>query len=798
MTNMLSRRKRPIGVWTAMLLGLSCTMLQAQGTLQITSPPNGTEVHPGDTITVSVAANGGSFLGVVIFPSDPIEWSQVLSAPPYNFTLEIPTNIQPGPYNLRASGVITPGQPIESDLVTIDVERSDVPISTSTDPRGPVELSIGDQLILDVIGTYADGSIANLTASRQTTYISQASSIVTVSPTGLLTAISPGTTEIIVNGTLAIPVTVDPPISISPLNETVTASETEEFSATVTTQLGNPAVTWSINPPNLGSIDASGLYTAPDSIASQQTVTVTATSVADPSLSASTILTLSPAAFVNVSPGWSVVYQGQPQQFTATTANAGAAGLTWSISPANLGSITGRGLYTPPASVSGLQQVTVTATSIANPALSNSATMWVSPPPFQIAQYPLGVIVPQGSSSDSLAITQVASDNFSDPVAYSVSGLPNGVTANFGKATLSGDDFEVLTLTSAPGVAPGSYSFTITGTDTFSPGVTQTVNEVLFIQAAPVSVGFSLTNSSASASTMPDGTTALPVTATATDSFSHTIALSATGLPAGVTPTFSASPILAVGSATSMLTLTVGADVAPGTYPVTITGAEAATGTSQTASFTLIVLPLTVQSGALPAGWVSQDVGQPAVAGQSSFANGVFELQSAGTGVASAASTDQFQYAFSGLQGDGTVTARVLAMTKPDGQTGIMVRNPVDPGSAYVLLSVNNNSVYFTGRSSYGAASSFLGSAPDAVQLPVWLQLTRQGDNFAAAMSVDGVNWTPIADQSGNPITINVPMTANIYAGVIDTASADGSANTAALDNVTVRQRARDSRFLVP
>jgi len=40
-------------------------------------------------------------------------------------------------------------------------------------------------------------------------------------------------------------------------------------------------MTWSINPAGVGTMSASGLYTAPATIATEQTVTVTATSVAD-------------------------------------------------------------------------------------------------------------------------------------------------------------------------------------------------------------------------------------------------------------------------------------------------------------------------------------------------------------------------------------------------------------------------------------------------------------------------------------------------------------------------------------
>jgi N-acetylneuraminic acid mutarotase len=54
-------------------------------------------------------------------------------------------------------------------------------------------------------------------------------------------------------------------------------------------------VTWSISP-NVGSIDATGLYTAPSSITTQQTVTVTATSQVDPTRTGTATVTLVPPA----------------------------------------------------------------------------------------------------------------------------------------------------------------------------------------------------------------------------------------------------------------------------------------------------------------------------------------------------------------------------------------------------------------------------------------------------------------------------------------------------------------------
>src|SRR5205807_7661335 len=66
------------------------------------------------------------------------------------------------------------------------------------------------------------------------------------------------------------------------------------FMATVA-GTSNTAVTWSMSP-SLGTLTATGLYTAPSpgTISSSQTITITATSVADSTRSATAKVTLNP------------------------------------------------------------------------------------------------------------------------------------------------------------------------------------------------------------------------------------------------------------------------------------------------------------------------------------------------------------------------------------------------------------------------------------------------------------------------------------------------------------------------
>src|SRR5579872_4458391 len=87
------------------------------------------------------------------------------------------------------------------------------------------------------------------------------------------------------------PPTPPPPsitVSINPPSATVGLTATAQFSAAVT-GTSNTAVTWSAT---AGSVNSSGLYSAPSSMPASQVVTITATTVATPSAKATATVTL--------------------------------------------------------------------------------------------------------------------------------------------------------------------------------------------------------------------------------------------------------------------------------------------------------------------------------------------------------------------------------------------------------------------------------------------------------------------------------------------------------------------------
>lgn len=81
-------------------------------------------------------------------------------------------------------------------------------------------------------------------------------------------------------------------VTVAPATASLTNSQQVQFTATVTNGASNN-VTWSITP-SVGSIDQTGLYTAPGTLTAVTKVTVTATSVSDPTKSGTAAVTVTP------------------------------------------------------------------------------------------------------------------------------------------------------------------------------------------------------------------------------------------------------------------------------------------------------------------------------------------------------------------------------------------------------------------------------------------------------------------------------------------------------------------------
>ena len=175
----------------------------------------------------------------------------------------------------------------------------------------------------------------------------------------------------------------------------------------------------------------------------------------------------------------------------------------------------------------------------------------------------------------------------------------------------------------------------------------------------------------------------------------------------------------------------------------------------------------------------SQDIGSPSPAGSYSENSGTYTVNGAGSDIWG--NSDQFQFVYKSLTGDGSITARVVNVEDTNGwaKAGVMFRNTLDAGSMNALMAITpDNGATFQYRSSTNGSSSNSTSISYAV--PYWVRITRSGNNFSGYISFDGVNWTQIGS------TVTLAMNTTVYFGLAVTSHNSGTMCTSIFSNVTV------------
>lgn len=205
-----------------------------------------------------------------------------------------------------------------------------------------------------------------------------------------------------------------------------------------------------------------------------------------------------------------------------------------------------------------------------------------------------------------------------------------------------------------------------------------------------------------------------------------------------------------------------------GTFSVVVNGASA-----NSATFTIT---------ALPAGWSDGDVGSVGLAGSASYANGTFTVSGSGQGN-QYTSSDEMNFAYQPLSGDGTIVARVLSATgTTTAQVGVMIRETLDADATMAYMDFENSSYSFDNfyyRATTGGVSQYQTIA-SGQNLPYWLEVNRSGSTFTAYTSLDGVNWVT----AGSAETIT--MAQSVYIGLGVTSGTNSTLATATFDNVSV------------
>ena len=160
-------------------------------------------------------------------------------------------------------------------------------------------------------------------------------------------------------------------VTVTPNSITLSPGTTQSFTATVTGTTST-AVTWSVQESAGGTIDSTGLYTAPQN--SSGTFQVVATSQANPAAQGIATVVV-PMPQVTISPAAVTLPPNGTQTFTATVAGFANTSVTWTIQETGGGQINGVGFYTAPGAVGFYH---VVATSVENTTLTANSTVTVT------------------------------------------------------------------------------------------------------------------------------------------------------------------------------------------------------------------------------------------------------------------------------------------------------------------------------------------------------------------------------------------------------------------------------------
>jgi hypothetical protein len=252
----------------------------------------------------------------------------------------------------------------------------------------------------DVTWTVTGGGTLSATTGTRVTYT--APDTVSEDTTVTVTATSAQTPERTASATLSLKRPRVNSVQVTASTTELYSQETVTLEATVTGGGAfNPEVSWTLQ--GAGSLSGNSgarvVYTAPATITADTEVTVTASSLADPTKAGSQTLTLKPSAItgVQVAAERATVYSNNSVVFTATLSGRGPfnAEVDWTLVggggsleplPSDPGNPTIRSARYRAPSVTAPVNVTVRATSRANATLTSEASVQVTLVPLTITE----------------------------------------------------------------------------------------------------------------------------------------------------------------------------------------------------------------------------------------------------------------------------------------------------------------------------------------------------------------------------------------------------------------------------
>jgi uncharacterized membrane protein len=243
---------------------------------------------------------------------------------------------------------------------------------------------------------------------------------------------------------------------------------------------------------------------------------------------------------------------------------------------------------TASATAPGTYTLTITGTDSANK-LSHTATvaLVVPSPDFSLAASPAARTVSAGQST-SYAATVTPLYGYTGTVGLSASGLPSGTTATFVPTSITTSGSSTMNVQTSSSTAAGTYTVTITGTDSGNKKLSHQTTVSLVVQRPDFAV-----SASPSSQTINQGdSTTYAVGIQRISGYSGSVAMSVSGLPSGASSSFSPTTVPPTGSS-STLQVTTTSTTNTGTFTLTITGTDSANNKlSHTTTVSLVVQPV--------------------------------------------------------------------------------------------------------------------------------------------------------------------------------------------------------------
>ncbi|HEV8448247.1 MAG TPA: Ig-like domain-containing protein [Gemmatimonadaceae bacterium] len=405
-----------------------------------------------------------------------------------------------GVVTATASGTATITATSEGKTGTAEVTVTNVAVgSVAVLPQTPT-IVVGASVQLSVTVRDVNGAVVT---NRVVTWASSNANVATVSTSGVVTALTPGTAIITAtseqkSGTTSVTVTPVPvaTVTLSPATANIRVTATTTLTPTVKDANGvvvtNRIIAWTTSDSTLATVSSSGVVTG----IAPGTATITATSEGK-SGSSSINVSKIPVSTVTVSPPTKALLVSQTVALATTVKDSVGNTVTdrvvtWSSNNPAAATVSATGLVTAVAAGAA----TITATSETK---TGTSTITVSPVPVaSVAIQPPTASVTIGTTAQLTALTKdsiggvlngrVVAWGSSDPTTVSVSSTGLVSALKLGSATITAtsegkNGTSLVTVVKVPvasvTVAPASKALLVTETVTLTPTVKDSTGTVV-------------------------------------------------------------------------------------------------------------------------------------------------------------------------------------------------------------------------------------------------------------------------------------------------------------------------------